>query len=419
MTELAVIDLLPSIAERSQWTEQQKAVMESLGLRGEKNVQRNGNWVKVPFEAPDSIVEAFRYQVQRTGLDPVARQIYAIERGGKWGIQISIDGFRLIAERSKEYRGQTPAQWTDGKIVQVPLREDGKVVRDGAGNPVLIDDYRWVDAWVSTDPPAAARVGVYRDGFAEPMWAVAVFDGYAVRDRNDQLTGQWKTNPANQLAKCAEMLALRKAYPQGLSGLYGTEEMDQAGNPRGPAPAPARASAPVVATIDEDPRDWGAEIAAVDTVKALTTLYSEAQAVGAFAQMVGEGAAAKTVEAALWARKAEIEKGAQTIVDVEPEKDTPRDWLAEAKATTGAPAVIALYREALALDADEKTLTALTDIAAERDTAEKSPLPAAEWAQSEGAPDDWDTGDRPAVLVDDASAAEPEKPTAATKKGKG
>ncbi|UOQ58124.1 phage recombination protein Bet [Leucobacter allii] len=191
---------LPAQGDPAQWTPQEAALVEAAGLVSGRGQNRQ--------LAPRATVEAFLAHCQRTGLDPIARQIYAIERGGKWGIQISIDGARLVAERSGEYEGQTSAQWT-------------------------ADGMTWVDVWLDdSKPPAAARVGVYRRSFREPLFAVATFKAYSAGGP------MWQKMPALMLAKCAEMLALRKAFPQDLSGLYSSEEMDQA------APRPAQQRAP-------------------------------------------------------------------------------------------------------------------------------------------------------------------------------
>lgn len=206
-TELEIrtgLDALPATADKTSWTPEQAALMTSLGLKGVKRRQINGTWTEVPFEAPSSIVQAFLHQARTRRLDPLGRQIYCIERGGKWGIEASIDGFRLQAERSGEYLGQTEPEWTDGSRVKVPLREDGKIVRDAAGNVIMTEDFLWVPVWISDSPPAAARIGIKRAGFPEPMWAVATYAGYCPRDRDGNLkpTGQWHVNPANQLLKC-------------------------------------------------------------------------------------------------------------------------------------------------------------------------------------------------------------------------
>lgn len=66
---------------------------------------------KVQFS--DDEFKLFVNQAKRTGLDPFTRQIYATKTGGKMTVQATIDGLRLIAQRSGEYQGQTRPVWFD------------------------------------------------------------------------------------------------------------------------------------------------------------------------------------------------------------------------------------------------------------------------------------------------------------------
>jgi phage recombination protein Bet len=151
-------------------------------------------------EATNAELALFAEQCKRTGLDPIADQIYGIyrknnQRGGaeELTIQVSIDGLRLQAERTGKYQGQTPVEWC------------GK-------------DKQWTDVWLEDEPPAAARAGVWKVGHDKPTLAVATW-------REFRQTGpMWQKIPAHMLGKVAEALALRRAFPAETSGLMTPEE---------------------------------------------------------------------------------------------------------------------------------------------------------------------------------------------------
>lgn len=352
---------LPVDGDSAHWSEQEKALVKAAGLVRSEGRGDNAR----EFLADRPTVEAFLAHCRRTGLDPIARQIYAIYRGGKWGIQISIDGARLVAERSGQYEGQTSVQWTD-------------------------DGVTWVDVWLKDSPPRAARVGVYRRGFREPLYAVANWDSYVVTKdewENGRKTGRvvvsdmWQKFGPLMLGKCAEMLALRKAFPQDLSGLYTTEEMGQAQGahePEKPQERPQEA-APVVAAVVAPDVDWAARIADAGDIESLRDVYRAAQRAGAMAVELGSGETVETVETALWARQRAVSE--PVAVDVPVEEPKSRDWVREARGKRTSDAVDALWREASALGASSEVLDQLQQISAGLPVSKKAApeAPAGGW----------------------------------------
>jgi len=146
--------------------------------------------------ASDDELKLFLYTAKKTGLDPLAKQIYAVKRWDKslgretMTFQTGIDGYRLIASRTGQHLGTEDAVFVICKTTGKPLS------------------------------------GPHKASFS----ATARYNEYVQTTKEGHPTQFWKKMAYSQLAKCAEALALRKAFPQELSGMYTQEEMGQADN---------------------------------------------------------------------------------------------------------------------------------------------------------------------------------------------
>jgi phage recombination protein Bet len=134
-------------------------------------------------------------------LNPLLRQVHFVSRWNKklnrnvWTAQVSIDGLRAIAERTGKYDGQDEPEFE--------LNAQGRIV--------------------------SCKVKIYRKDWSRPAVGVAYWAEY-VQKYNDEPTKFWADMPHVMIAKCAEAIAIRKAFPEDASDLYVDEEMQQADN---------------------------------------------------------------------------------------------------------------------------------------------------------------------------------------------
>ncbi len=161
-------------------------------------------------EGTEADLWLFLTRCQRTGLDPFAGQIipqfrWDSRQGRKVMVIVTtVDGFRLTGHRAlkSRFRGIAGPYWK---------------AKGG----------EWTDLWEDDGPPYAAKVGIYVEGCAEPVWGVAKWSEFAQRDSKGGFTGQWSNMPSNQLAKCAETQAWRKAAPLDTANLAIGEEVPE------------------------------------------------------------------------------------------------------------------------------------------------------------------------------------------------
>jgi len=168
--------------------------------------------------------ELLMYRAEATGLDPLAKQLYASVRRSRdnddnWvrnvTIEAQIDGLRLTADRTGTY--------APGRETVFGYSDKGELVSATVYGKKLV-------------------AGVWHE-----VSAVAMLAEYQQKTRSGAPNAMWARMPHSQLAKCAEALMLRKGWPADLSGIYTSDEMAQADNEPAPQAAPPSTPPPPAA----------------------------------------------------------------------------------------------------------------------------------------------------------------------------
>lgn len=163
--------------------------------------------------ASDDELRLFIQVCKGAQLNPFMRQAHLVPFwDSKDGVErrtiiVGIDGFRAIAESSGAYAGN------DDPIFEGEDEISIAATVKAAAKKIIV--------------PRKATVNVYKiiDGQRFPFGASARWAEYYPGAKKGM---RWIAMPYLMLGKCAEALALRKAFPKLLSGIYAQEEMDQA-----------------------------------------------------------------------------------------------------------------------------------------------------------------------------------------------
>lgn len=185
-----------NMVTREDWTEKKVQLLKDTICKGSDNAE----------------LELFIEVCKQTGLNPFMKQIYPVKRWvsdlKKWVMtfQTGIDGYRLIAERSGKY--------SPGRATEYKYDDKGHIISAVAYVKKQTGDGSWHE--ISSE---------------------AFYSEYVAKKKDGTPTTMWKDKPHIMLGKCAEALALRRAFPAELSGLYTQEEMEQADNHKEPSKA--------------------------------------------------------------------------------------------------------------------------------------------------------------------------------------
>lgn len=187
---------------QSTFTDVQVAALRQLGVE----------------DAPKGDLDLFFHQAKRTGLDPFAKQIYMLGRRTK---------IKVWNERAK----RQDEEWVMKYTIQTGIdgyRVTGHRLARLAGDDIAVEgpfwrgaDGGWDDVWLDPNrPPLAAKYIVVKNGVKYS--SVAMYGEYVQtysKDGQQHPNSMWAKMPANQLAKCAEAAAWKKAYPNDFAGM--------------------------------------------------------------------------------------------------------------------------------------------------------------------------------------------------------
>lgn len=182
----------------------------------------------VAQDTTDDEFSMFIEVCKRVGLDPFRKQIYCLVYNKnkpdkrKCVFITGIDGFRACAARNGDYRPDPDP----------PRFEYDEALKDADTNPLGIVSATVApmkqDASGEWYPVAST---VYWEEFA-PLVELWEPDESGRRQPTGRFsldrTSNWRKMGRVMIAKCAEAQALRKGWPEDLSGVHSPEEMDQA-----------------------------------------------------------------------------------------------------------------------------------------------------------------------------------------------
>lgn len=182
-------------------------VKTQIGQLSESDLQQLELANIIPKGTPSPQVQIFATICKEKSLSPFQKQIYLLpfkqKNGDTWVTHyaciVGIDGYRTIAERTGKYAGSDDVKFNDDKT-EFQCREAG------LANPIT------------------ATVTIYKmvSGQKIPFTTTASWESYV--PANEKKRFNWNRMPYLMLGKCAEALALRKAFPEALSGLHAEEE---------------------------------------------------------------------------------------------------------------------------------------------------------------------------------------------------